>query len=109
MNLIWQGSNRFSERHQSYCYSLEIAAAGRNLIIAWFSPEIPFRFGPLGYGGLPGLILELEVQSNFPAKYTIETIDFSKKNIKIEVPIGKKITPLELDQMAKKGMNNLRN
>lgn len=80
-----------------------------HLIIAWFSPEIPFSFGPLGYGGLPGLILELEVQSNFPAIYTIETINFSKKNMEINFPTGKIITPLELDKMAKKGMKNLRN
>jgi GLPGLI family protein len=28
-------------------------------IYAWFTPEIPVPFGPAGYGGLPGLILEL--------------------------------------------------
>lgn len=29
-------------------------------ITAWFTPEIPFSFGPIGYGGLPGMILELQ-------------------------------------------------
>lgn len=28
-------------------------------IEAWFSPEINYSYGPNGYGGLPGLILEL--------------------------------------------------
>ncbi|MCF2873635.1 MULTISPECIES: GLPGLI family protein [unclassified Tenacibaculum] len=28
-------------------------------IIAWYSPEIPVKLGPIRYGGLPGLILEL--------------------------------------------------
>ena len=27
---------------------------------AWYTPEIPVSFGPIGYGGLPGLILELQ-------------------------------------------------
>lgn len=29
-------------------------------IVAWFCPELPYAFGPLEYGGLPGLILELQ-------------------------------------------------
>ncbi|MBF6641308.1 GLPGLI family protein [Flavobacterium sp. J49] len=29
-------------------------------IIAWYCPKIPIPFGPLGYGNLPGLILELQ-------------------------------------------------
>lgn len=29
-------------------------------ITAWYTPEIPVSFGPIGYGGLPGLILELQ-------------------------------------------------
>ena len=29
-------------------------------VIAWFCPEIPLQHGPRGFGGLPGLILELQ-------------------------------------------------
>lgn len=32
-------------------------------IIAWYSPELPFSHGPLGYGGLPGMILELQTKN----------------------------------------------
>ena len=78
-------------------------------IIAWFAPELPFSFGPIGYGGLPGLILELEVLSNFPAKYTVESTNFSKESIEINIPMGKRVSPSELDGMARKAMDNLRN
>ncbi len=27
---------------------------------AWYTPQIPYRFGPVGYGNLPGLIIELQ-------------------------------------------------
>lgn len=29
-------------------------------VIAWYCPEIPSQMGPRGFGGLPGLILELQ-------------------------------------------------
>ena len=29
-------------------------------VVAWFAPKIPVPYGPNGYGGLPGLILELQ-------------------------------------------------
>ncbi|MNR06383.1 hypothetical protein D3C85_1224520 [compost metagenome] len=41
---------------------------------AWFSPEIPFSFGPLGYGGLPGLILELQTDK---ATFFVKKINLS--------------------------------
>ena len=31
-------------------------------MIAWYTPSIPFGFGPKGEYGLPGLILELEIE-----------------------------------------------
>jgi len=32
----------------------------KNPIEAWFTPQIPVPFGPAGFGGLPGLILEVK-------------------------------------------------
>ncbi len=33
---------------------------GRKQIIAWYTPQIPVKNGPKEYGGLPGLILEVQ-------------------------------------------------
>ncbi len=61
------------------------------LITAWFAPEINVPFGPIGYSGLPGLILELHKHR---LKYYATKINLKpKKKIVIEKPIeGKKIT-----------------
>lgn len=32
-------------------------------IEAWYCPEVNFPFGPIGYGGLPGLIFELKIKN----------------------------------------------
>jgi GLPGLI family protein len=50
----------------------------KNEILAWFTPELPYQFGPNGYGKLPGLILQLYANRvNFFAK-TI-TLDINEK------------------------------
>jgi len=32
-------------------------------VIAWYCPQLPYPYGPAGYGNLPGLILELQVRN----------------------------------------------
>lgn len=44
------------------CMSAETRDTIKNQrIVAWFATELPLPHGPEGYGGLPGLILELDV------------------------------------------------
>ena len=54
---------------------------------AWFSPELSFQFGPEGYYGLPGLIVEMDI---FGYKYTFDRIDLDPRNEKINSPSGGK-------------------
>lgn len=66
-------------------------------IIAWFTPDIPLSFGPAGYGGLPGLILESTWY-----KYTLQLkkIHFTNEPIKIEKPTkGIPITAEKLKEL----------
>lgn len=69
-------------------------------ITAWYTPEIPLSFGPVGYDGLPGLILELSYLKNiFLAKEI--SID-NKSSLKIKKPEGKRMTMDEFNSFFKK-------
>ena len=47
-------------------------------IAAWYCPELPIQEGPVGYGGLPGLILELQL---YKSTFTAFTIDLNPKTL----------------------------
>lgn len=69
-------------------------------IVAWFTPELPVSFGPKGYFGLPGLIVELYVTPT--NKFYLTDLDFSSQDVKIEPPKkGKKVSEKEFRQIMK--------
>lgn len=64
----------------------------------WFTPDIPVPFGPLGYGGLPGLIVEIKNKGSI---LKLKEIKYIKKELKIVRPIkGKEITIDEYNEMT---------
>jgi GLPGLI family protein len=58
---------------------IENSIGVKTKVIAWYSNEIPLNFGPVGYAGLPGLIIELHLRENI---YYFKSIIF--KNIKVK-------------------------
>lgn len=76
-------------------------------ITAWYSPALSLPFGPVGFGGLPGLIFELN-WNNYT--YFIETIDVSNTT-KVEVSKltkGIKVTKEEFDKIGIGAMDNFK-
>ena len=66
-------------------------------IVAWFTPEIPLPFGPAGYGGTPGLILELTF---FKHTLRLKKMKFPQKIFSISPPNkGKPITGAKLEDL----------
>lgn len=62
------------------------------IITAWFAPSLPYPFGPKGYNGLPGLVLEL---SDNDIVLFVDSIAIQGKPIEIKFPKGKVISEEE--------------
>jgi GLPGLI family protein len=79
----------------------------KRVITAWFTPKIPVAFGPLGYSGLPGLILELEVYKKiyYAKKITLN----SEEEIEVKKPTkGILVTENEFQNVGKETMRKLK-
>jgi hypothetical protein len=74
---------------------------------AWFTPDIPISAGPAQYGGLPGLILTLAVDSN-RIVYTATAIDTTAAVAEIKAPSdGSKVTREEYEKIVKEKMDEI--
>jgi GLPGLI family protein len=60
----------------------------QGLVTAWYCPELPFSFGPKGYGGLPGLIVELSDKRGV----------LGIKTLSLNVPIDDKVLEIKGDE-----------
>ena len=94
--LDWELSEETKEIQGFICFKAIANIVKENIsksIIAWYCPEIPFAFGPLGYGTLPGVILELQVND---VLFGATKIDLNKTIKPIELPNkGKELTEIE--------------
>ncbi len=69
-----------------------------NGVTAWFCDAIPCQMGPAGYGGLPGLIMELTTPSD---KYTLREFEVlpTAQTIIQQAQKGKQVSPEEFDRV----------
>lgn len=63
--------------------------------IAWYTPDIPFGYGPIGYGGLPGLILQLQYKKSiFSAKKIVlnpEKVNIKKNKSEVKISVKEQV------------------
>lgn len=77
-------------------------------VVAWYAPEIPVPIGPDRYAGLPGLILEVNVNEG-ESVTTVTDIDWKKpKASELKQPkSGKAVTQTEFQEIMKQKMQQM--
>lgn len=85
--------NKYIGKYLCYKATLECNSCSKNQIVtAWYTPKIPSNFGPAGYGGLPGLVLEV---SKFRYTLSAKKIKFLTTELKIQKPTKGKVISRE--------------
>lgn len=111
-NTVWVLTNEVKKIGSYQCYKATAVEATngnkvivKSEVVAWYAPELNIPFGPLGFSGLPGLIMELEYQQT---RYSVSKIEINpKENIEIKKPTqGIKVTKEEFDNIGNKVMKN---
>jgi GLPGLI family protein len=103
LDLKWKIGKETKKIDQYTCYkatALSLDSDGDSQPVeAWFCPEIPFAYGPRGFGGLPGLILELRYDRSVIG---LESLQLSSKPVQIKMPTeGKRISFAEFNNINK--------
>lgn len=102
----WKLENETKQINNYLCYKATWKK-GKVNVTAWYCPEIPYPSGPIEYGNLPGLIIELQRNKLY---YTVSKIIFDCKDFeKINLPEAKYISEIEFNIILQKIMNNLGN
>jgi GLPGLI family protein len=103
-NQKWEMKNESRKIGPFNCFKATTNKITRNssgtfkkTVVAWYTTELPFPFGPIGYGRLPGLIVELTYEN---VVYCLKKIDLSPKTkLKIVKPFkGKHVSETEYEQ-----------
>jgi GLPGLI family protein len=104
-NMDWKIQNDLKEVAGHICMKAFTADTIKQLkITAWFAQDIPLSTGPERFYGLPGLILEVDINDGAMVM-TANRIDYKKLSTELDPPKklkGKKIKQAEYTALVKK-------
>jgi len=77
-------------------------------LTAWFTPQIPLSIGPNGYGGLPGMIMQID-QANGDLLITATKVDLTSPNVGliVEPTKGKKVSKDQFKKIVDEKMKEM--
>ena len=94
----WKILNELREVAGYLCFKAETIDSLKNQTIhAWFTNEVPIASGPEGFGGLPGMILMIDINNGTAI---IEATSVNLKDANIELPKKIKGKTITFDEYA---------
>jgi GLPGLI family protein len=69
---------------------------------AWYTPQLPYKFGPAGYGNLPGLIIELQGKDFTLGVSQIKFYETGLQSKENEMPRLKKLKTITEEEFEKR-------
>lgn len=87
---------------------------GDDKITAWYAPKLPYKIGPELYGGLPGLILEIEIKgissenAIWTDRYVAQNVEVLQNNYKVKFPKGKIISEAESEAIYDESVEKIK-
>ena len=104
----WRLSGEMSQV-LGYTVQKAMAVQDSSIIEAWFTPEIPVSAGPGPFGGLPGMILSVSVDSGHTIYSASEINLTSVEEEAIRAPEeGEEVSPDEYEQIVAEKLEELR-
>jgi GLPGLI family protein len=106
-DLKWKMTGQTKQVGDYFCQKATFQDSMQNIVV-WFSPMIPVTAGPNNYGGLPGMILYVNINDG---ERIITAVEINQKEITagtIEKPTeGKEITKEEFEKIREEKMKEM--
>ena len=105
-DLPWEITSESKRIQSFYCLKAKLNYSGQKFV-AWFAPEIPTSFGPLHFGNLAGLILEMYSEDKQFYLASTKVIYPLEQTIAFPEPDSKYITQLEYKALKAKYLDSI--
>lgn len=98
----------FNDGNKTTDSSLNKPEAGKEVdVVAWYADDMPVPAGPSAFSGLPGVILQVDVDNQQQVFTAVEIKPTFEKNELKEPTKGKKITKEEYKKMTMEMLQNM--
>ncbi len=102
----WKMLNEQKQILDYMCMKASMEDEEGAITTAWFTPQIPISNGPDKWGGLPGMILELEANDG-DITFTASSIELTEEVKVMKPKDGKKVSPEEYEKIREKKMKEM--